>query len=155
VIAVHRDYLEHEHTREWLAEHLTPLRARIRELLEQCARGRHQRTANFASGLLEEYDALWTFVDVPQAAIDPTNNTAERAMRHPVLMRRLQGGTQSDRGNRWIERIQSVRETCRLQDRRFSTGRSTPPPPRTTASPSPRSRLPESPRSPTHGRDTP
>jgi transposase len=33
------------------------------------------------------------------------------------LMRKLQGGTQSDRGNRWIERIQSVRETCRLQDR--------------------------------------
>ena len=32
-------------------------------------------------------------------------------------MRKLQGGTQSDRGSRWIERIQSVRETCRLQDR--------------------------------------
>jgi transposase len=35
-----------------------------------------------------------------------------------VLMRRIQGGSQSDRGNRWVERIQSVRETCRLQDRR-------------------------------------
>ena len=119
VIAAHRQYLEHGHQPEWLAEQLAPLREQIRTLLEQCVAGRHERTANFAAGLLDEYDALWTFVDVPDAKIDPTNNTAERAMRHPVLQRRLQGGTQSDRGNRWIERIQSVRETCRLQDRRI------------------------------------
>lgn len=117
VIAAHRTYLEEDHESEWLAEQLAPLREQIRTLLEQCASGRHERTASFASGLLDEYDALWTFADVPQAGIEPTNNTAERAMRHPVLMRRLQGGTQSDRGSRWIERIQSVRETCRLQDR--------------------------------------
>ena len=75
------------------------------------------RTANFATGLLEEYEALWTFCDVGDLQIDPTNNAAERAVRHAVLMRKLQGGTQSDRGSRWIERIQSVRETCRLQQR--------------------------------------
>jgi transposase len=86
-------------------------------LLEQCARGTHIRTGNFAAGLLEEYEALWTFCDVPDLSISPTNNAAERAVRHAVLMRRLQGGTQSDHGSRWIERIQSVRETCRLQDR--------------------------------------
>jgi len=119
VIAAHRQYLEHGHEPEWLAEQLAPLREQIRTLLEQCAAAKHERTANFAAGLLDEYDALWTFVDVPNANIDPTNNTAERAMRHPVLQRRLQGGTQSDRGNRWIERMQSVRETCRLQDRRI------------------------------------
>ena len=32
-------------------------------------------------------------------------------------MRRLQGGTQCQQGSRWIERIQSIRETCRLQHR--------------------------------------
>ena len=32
-------------------------------------------------------------------------------------MRKTQFGTQSERGSRWIERICSVRETCRLQDR--------------------------------------
>jgi len=32
-------------------------------------------------------------------------------------MQKIQGGTQSERGSRWIERIQSVRETCRLQRR--------------------------------------
>jgi transposase len=34
-----------------------------------------------------------------------------------VLMRRIQGGTQSEQGNRWVERILSIRETLRLQDR--------------------------------------
>ena len=116
-IAVHREYLQHDHNPEWLADQLAPLREQIHTLLEQCASGRHQRTANFAAGLLGEYDALWTFADVPDAHISPDNNAAERAMRHPVLMRALQGGTQSDRGNRWVERIQSVRETCRLQER--------------------------------------
>jgi transposase len=117
VIAEHRDYLEHGHDPDWLADRLAPLRAQIRTLLEQCAAGHHQRTANFAAGLLEEYQALWTFADIPDPRIEPTNNAAERAVRHAVLMRKIQGGTQSDRGSRWIERIQSVRETCRLQDR--------------------------------------
>ena len=117
VIAAHRAYLTDGHDPEWLAAQLEPLREQIRALLDQCAAGRHTRTANLAAGLLEEYEALWTFADVPELAIDPTNNAAERAVRHAVLMRKLQGGTQSDRGSRWIERVQSVRETCRLQQR--------------------------------------
>lgn len=117
VIAVHRAFLEHGHDHGWLADRLAPLRKQIRTLLEQCAAGRHTRTANFAAGLLEEYEALWTFADIPDLAIDPTNNAAERALRHAVLTRKIQGGTQSNRGSRWIERIQSVRETCRLQQR--------------------------------------
>ena len=118
VIAAHREYLTDGHDPDWLAAKLAPLRAKIKVLLEACAAGRHTRTANFAAGLLEEYEALWTFFcDVRDLQIDPTNNVAERAVRHAVLQRRIQGGTQSDRGSRWIERIQSVRETCRLQNR--------------------------------------
>jgi transposase len=117
VISVHRVYLQDDHDPAWLTGELAPLREKIKTLLEQCATGRHERTANFAAGLLAEYDALWTFADVPDLQIDPTNNAAERAVRHAVLMRRIQGGTQSDQGNRWIERIQSARETCRLQKR--------------------------------------
>lgn len=98
-----------------LREQLEPLRARFRELLEQGARGRHPKTARFAAGLLEEYDALWTFCDVP--GVTPTNNDAERALRHPVILRKVSGGTQSERGNRWAERILSVGETCRRQRR--------------------------------------
>lgn len=117
VIAAHREYLSDGHDAEWLTAQLAPRRKQIKTLLEQCAAGTHIRTANFAAGLLEEYEALWTFCDVPDLQIDPTNNAAELAVRHAVLQRRLQGGTQSDHGSRWIERIQSARETCRLQHR--------------------------------------
>ncbi|MGH8296699.1 MAG: IS66 family transposase [Steroidobacteraceae bacterium] len=117
VIKTHRRYLEDDHDLDWLREQLAPLRQQIKALLEQGERGHHQRTANFCSGLLEEYEALWTFCDVQDIQIPVTNNAAERALRHAVLLRRIQGGTQSDQGSRWIERILSIRETLRLQDR--------------------------------------
>lgn len=115
VIAVHRRYLEEGRELAWLREELEPLRGRIRALLEQGTRGHNRRERNLCGALLEEYEALWTFCEVPD--VSPTNNTAERALRHAVIMRKVQGGTQSEQGNRWIERILSVNETCRLQGR--------------------------------------
>ncbi|HUO71884.1 MAG TPA: transposase [Solirubrobacteraceae bacterium] len=101
-----------------LREQLQPLRNTFGELLEQGARSRHPKTARFCAGLLEEQAALWTFCEVP--GITPTNNDAERAMRGPVILRRISGGTQSERGDRWIERILSIIETCRRQRRSAS-----------------------------------
>jgi transposase len=117
VIAIHRDYLKDDHDLLWLREQLAPLREQIKTLLEQGARGRDQKTVNYCAGLLEEYDALWTFCDVEDLRIPMDNNAAERALRHAVILRRVQGGTQSDHGSRWVERILSIRETMRLQDR--------------------------------------
>jgi transposase len=115
IFVVHRAYLAGQHDLDWLARELAPLRARIQTLLEQGARGRDHKTANFCAGLLDEYDALWLFSEVP--GIDPTNNAAERALRHGVILRKVNGGTKSDAGSRFIERILTVRETCRLQGR--------------------------------------
>jgi transposase len=117
VIKTHHSYLKDGHDLDWLREQLAPQRQGMRELLEQGASGRHERTANFCQGLLDEYDALWSFCDVKDIEIPMDNNAAERALRHAVIMRRVQLGTQSEQGNRWIERILSVRETLRLQDR--------------------------------------
>jgi transposase len=79
VIALHHRYVNEDHDLTWLREQLAPLRARIKELLEQGARGRHVKTANFCAGLLEEYEALWTFCDVEGIEIPLTNNAAERS----------------------------------------------------------------------------
>jgi hypothetical protein len=49
--------------------------------------------------------------------LEPTNNTAERALRPAVIYRKLSFGTQSDSGSRFLERILTVSETCRLQNR--------------------------------------
>ena len=117
VIRVYHTYREHDHDLDWLREQLQPLRTNIQTLLERGARGHDQKTANYCAGLLEEYDALWTFCDVEDLHIPMDNNAAERALRHAVILRRVQGGTQSDHGSRWVERILSIRETMRLQDR--------------------------------------
>lgn len=95
-----------------LAAELAPLQDRIRTLLEQGTRSRDERTARFASGLLGLWPALWTFARVP--GVTPTNNTAERALRHAVIWRKTSHGTQTDHGNRLVERLLSIRETCRL-----------------------------------------
>ena len=56
---------------------------------------------------------LWRFVSIP--GLEPTNNSAERALRHSVLWRRASHGTQSEHGSRFVERILTVVETCRQQ----------------------------------------
>src|ERR687887_418353 len=40
-----------------------------------------------------------------------------RALRFGVLWRKRSHGTASAKGNRWVERILSLKETCRLQAR--------------------------------------
>jgi transposase len=73
------------------------------------------KTAGTCRELIAHERKLWTFVW--REGIEPTNNAAERALRHAVLWRKGSGGTDSDRGSRFAERILSVRETC-LQQRR-------------------------------------
>jgi hypothetical protein len=51
--------------------------------------------------------------------VAPTNNHAERILRFGVLWRKRSQGTASEKGNRWVERILFVRQTCRLQSRPF------------------------------------
>ncbi len=65
--------------------------------------------------LEREMGALWPFV--VEAGVEPTNNRAERALRFAVLWRKMLQGTYNEKGDRWVERILSVRETCRLRDR--------------------------------------
>jgi transposase len=81
------------------------------------ARYRHRRdeAGTFARTLEREMGALWTFV--VEEGVEPTNNRAERALRFAVLWRKLMQGTYNEKGDRWVERILSVRETCRLRGR--------------------------------------
>jgi transposase len=57
----------------------------------------------------------WRFDAMP--GLEPTNNSAERALGHSVIWRRSSHGTQSDLGSRFVERILTVVETCRQQQR--------------------------------------
>jgi len=68
-----------------------------------------------ARQIVREIDDLWTFLD--HQGVEPTNNRAERALRFGVLWRKRSLGTQSEKGNRWVERILSFKETCRLKSK--------------------------------------
>jgi transposase len=68
-----------------------------------------------ARSLAAEMDSLWVFLD--EHGVDPTNNRAERALRFGVLWRKRSLGSQSDKGLRWVERILSLKETCRIKAR--------------------------------------
>jgi transposase len=54
---------------------------------------------------------------VDTVGIEPTNNAAEQALRHAVIWRKLSFGTQSATGSRFVERLLTVIETCRRQQR--------------------------------------
>ena len=61
-----------------------------------------------------EMGSLWVFL--LEQGVDPTNNRAERALRFAVLWRRMMQGSFNEKGDRWVERILSLRETCRLRN---------------------------------------
>jgi len=67
----------------------------------------------FACNLLKRWPALWTFTHTDD--VEPTNNHAERGLRGAVIHRKLSLGTQSERGERTLERLLSASITCRLR----------------------------------------
>jgi hypothetical protein len=83
-------------------------------LLEWASTGKRQRHVRaLAKNLLKLWPALWTFADVDD--VEPTNNAAERGLRAAVIYRKLSLGSRSQGGERTIDRLLSVNQTCRLQ----------------------------------------
>jgi len=111
-----RSFEEHGDRARLISE-MAPIKAELRNLLERAGRKSKRTRLHrvFANNLLKLWPALWTFLTVE--GVHPTNNAAERALRGPVIYRRLSHGTQSDGGERFIERALSVSVTCRLQAR--------------------------------------
>jgi transposase len=102
-------------TRSSFQVYISGLRAEVREALLKGAACGCPKTAATCRNLIAQEAKLWTFVW--HEGIEPTNNAAERALRHAVLWRKGSGGTDSSRGSRFVERILSIRETCRQQGR--------------------------------------
>ncbi|MBF0507498.1 MAG: IS66 family transposase [Deltaproteobacteria bacterium] len=74
---------------------------------------RQDKAGVFARLLIKEIDSLWVFLEVQ--GVDPTNNLGERTLRFGVLWRKRTHGTQSEKGNRWVERMLSIKQTCRMK----------------------------------------
>jgi transposase len=108
---------QHTRDRQDLKRRVRALRRRFKPILRSYAgkAPRYRYTRGMARNLLKIWPALWTFAD--HKSVEPTNNHAERALRGAVIYRKLSLGSQSDGGERRIERLLSAHTTCRLQRR--------------------------------------
>ena len=121
VFSARRSYQHAHHDRNRLKAEIAPIQAELRALLQD-ASPKSKRTRwhrRFANNLLKVWPALWTFVSIH--GVEPTNNPAERALRGPVIHRKVSLGTQSEDGERFAERSLSAAGTCRLQHRSLFT----------------------------------
>jgi transposase len=99
--------------RDEFRRRMRPIRERVESLL---LRGYfNARVRGFCKELYDYRERLWVFVEVE--GVEPTNNAAERSLRHAVIWRRLSFGTQSAAGSRFVERLLTVIDTCRRQNR--------------------------------------
>jgi transposase len=108
---------QHTGDRTELKRRVRALRREFKPLLRTYAgkAPRYRYTRGMARNLLKIWPALWTFAD--HKGVEPTNNHAERALRGAVIYRKLSLGSQSEAGERRIERLLSAHTTCRLQRR--------------------------------------
>ena len=70
----------------------------------------------FARALLRRARNLWIFAT--RDGVEPTNNRAERDLRGIVIARRISYGSKSERGDRFIERINSIVTTLKCQKKK-------------------------------------
>ena len=96
-------------------QEMRPLQARISRLLRAGTRRQHAKTRPTCARILTLEAALWTFVTTE--GVEPTNNSAERALRRAVLWRRRSFGTQSAEGSIFVARLLTVVTTLRQQER--------------------------------------
>jgi transposase len=94
---------------------MKPVQQQVKKLLQAGTRSAHKKTRNTCSNILKVERSLWTFVRVE--GVEPTNNTAERALRRAVLWRKKSFGTQSAGGSLFVERILTVVTSLRQQGR--------------------------------------
>lgn len=100
-----------------LHQALLPTRHGLRELLQEGGASGHSKMCAFSKQRLRLWEALWTFSRVEE--LEPTNNAAERGLRHAVLWRKGCFGSRSEAGCRFVERLLSVRATCAQQGRKL------------------------------------
>ncbi len=108
---------QHTGQRTELQRQIRRLQRELKPILRtyQGKKPRYKRTRGLARNLLKVWPALWTFAR--RRGVQPTNNHAERALRGAVIYRKLSLGSQSEDGERRIERLLSASTTCRLQSR--------------------------------------
>ena len=90
-----------------------PIQKRIFALAERHLDSPHREVRNLATALFEHNHRLFIFLD--HEGVEPTNNSAERALRTGVQWRKICFGNRSAKGELATARLLTVAETCDLQ----------------------------------------
>jgi hypothetical protein len=90
---------------------MRPIQRDVERTLERGIAADLERLSGSCADILAHHEALWTFVE--HDGVEPTNNHAELELRDFVLWRRRSFGTQSDRGERFAERVMTAVRTAR------------------------------------------
>jgi transposase len=102
-------------TRATLQSYVRSVRASFQMESQGGSQSACPKTAATCRELLAREAAVGTFVRVE--GIEPTNNSAERALRPAVLWRKVSFGTQSERGSRFVASMLTVLLSCQQQHR--------------------------------------
>lgn len=102
-------------SRDRLQELMAPIKTQVEEQLEKAKATQIKGLSGSCEDILKHKQALWLFVT--EDGVEPTNNHAEQEVRDFVMWRRICFGSQSDRGDRFAERIMTVTHTARKQCR--------------------------------------
>ena len=101
--------------RPGLQARLDSIARELQGILEQGCSCADSKAATFCANLLALYPALWLFAAIE--GVEPTNNHVERILRLGVLWRKNAFGCHSAAGCRFVERMLTVVQTLRLQNR--------------------------------------
>ena len=71
----------------------------------------HKKAQALATEMLNDWTAIFRVLQYPHLPM--TNNEAERALRHWVILRRISYGTRTEQGTRVFAILISIIETCR------------------------------------------
>ncbi|MGC1953465.1 MAG: IS66 family transposase [Gammaproteobacteria bacterium] len=91
------------------AKHQRQLDA-FRVCCERYQDAEHEKTRQLAREFLNDWEAIFAVLSHPQLPL--TNNQAEGALRHWVILRKLCFGTRSEQGSRALGLLASVIDTC-------------------------------------------
>ena len=101
--------------RSQLIERSQRIRRGFRALAEQWWDCEYSEAANLANAFGQHFDRLFCFID--EQGVEPTNNSAERALRTAVQWRKTSFGNRSDSGAVATARLLTVWQTCVRQNR--------------------------------------
>ena len=100
-------------TRADLIAKVLPIEKRLFALGERHLNAANADVRNLAYAFFVHNQHFFTFVH--EDGVEPTNNSAERALRTAVQWRKIMFGTRSEQGERAVERLLTIVRTCQLQ----------------------------------------